>query len=65
VEVFRDADAAVVLTDWSEYQQLDWSLIAGLMRRPAWVFDTRRVVDLAAARASGLETWAIGAGEQS
>ena len=34
------------------------------MRRPAWVFDTRRGVDLAAARACGLETWAIGAGEQ-
>ncbi|MBD1194708.1 nucleotide sugar dehydrogenase [Vulcanococcus sp. Clear-D1] len=64
VEVFRDADAAVVLTDWAEYRQLDWPLFAALMRRPAWVFDTRRGVDLLAARRCGLETWAIGAGEQ-
>ena len=34
------------------------------MRRPGWVFDTRRGTDLAAARACGLETWAIGSGEQ-
>ena len=64
VEVFRDADAAVVLTDWAQYRELDWSLLAPLMRRPAWGFDTRRGVDLAAARTCGLETWAIGAGEQ-
>ena len=65
VEAFRDADAAVVLTDWAEYQQLDWPLLAALMRRPAWVFDTRRGVDLVAARACGLETWAIGAGDHN
>ena len=64
LEVFRDADAAVVLTDWQVYRLLDWPQVAGLMRRPAWVFDTRRGVDLAAAQACGLETWAIGAGEQ-
>lgn len=64
VEIFRDADAVVVLTDWPEYRQLDWALLAALMRRPAWVFDTRRGIDLAAARACGLEIWAIGAMEQ-
>lgn len=63
-EIFCDADAAVVLTDWAEYRQLDWPLLCALMRRPAWVFDTRRGVDLEAARRCGLETWAIGAGEQ-
>jgi UDPglucose 6-dehydrogenase len=63
-ETFYDADAAVVLTDWAEYRQLDWPLLGALMRRPAWVFDTRRGVDLEAARRCGLETWAIGAGEQ-
>ncbi len=63
-DAFRDADAVVVLTDWVDYRQHDWPRLADLMRRPAWVFDTRRVVDLAAARACGLETWAIGAGDQ-
>lgn len=63
-EIFCDADAAVVLTDWAEYRQLDWPLLGALMRSPAWVFDTRRGVDLEAARRCGLEIWAIGAGEQ-
>jgi UDPglucose 6-dehydrogenase len=62
--VFQEADAVVVLTDWAEYRQLVWHQIAPLMRRPSWVFDTRRGVDLEAARACGLETWAIGAAEQ-
>lgn len=62
IQVFQDADAAVVLTDWEEYRELKWPLISGLMRRPAWVFDTRGCVDLVAARGCGLDTWSIGAG---
>jgi len=62
--VFDDTDAVVLLTDWAEYGELDWSRLAPRMRRPGWVFDTRRGTDLAAARACGLETWAIGSGEQ-
>lgn len=62
-QVFRDADAAVLITDWPQYRDLDWSQLAPLMRRPGWVFDTRRGTDLDAARASGLETWSIGCGE--
>jgi hypothetical protein len=63
-EEFLDADAAVVLTVWAECRQLDWPFMASLMRRPAWLFDARRAVDLVAAQVSVLEIWAIGAGEQ-
>lgn len=63
--VFQGADAVVLLTDWAEYRTLDWARLAQLMRRPGWVFDTRRGTDLAAAQACGLETWAIGSGEVS
>jgi len=62
--VFDQADAVVLLTDWAEYRDLDWRRVSQLMRRPGWVFDTRRGTDLAAARACGLETWAIGCGER-
>ena len=56
------ADAVVVLTDWEEYRNLDWSTIAAQMNRPGWVFDTRGVVDLQDAAAHGLQTWLIGCG---
>jgi hypothetical protein len=32
------------------------------MRRPGWVFDTRRGTNLDEAAAQGLETWEIGRG---
>ena len=56
------ADAVLILTDWQDYRQLDWSSLASRMRRPGWVFDARRGTNLAAAAAQGLETWEIGRG---
>jgi len=32
------------------------------MRHPAWVFDTRGVVDAAAVQAAGLQLWQLGRG---
>lgn len=56
------ADAVLILTDWQEYRQLDWAALAGRMRRPGWVFDTRRGTNLDEAMNQGLETWEIGRG---
>jgi UDPglucose 6-dehydrogenase len=56
------ADAVLILTDWHHYRELDWATLAQRMRRPAWVFDTRRGTNLAEAEAQGLETWQIGRG---
>ena len=52
----RDADAVVVATEWVEYAQLDWEKVAAAMRGTL-VYDTRGVVDVAAARAAGL--WVV------
>ena len=57
------ADAIVILTEWSQYQSLDWQRLAGVMRRPAWVFDARNVVDPKNVKASGLSLWRVGDGE--
>ena len=59
----RGADAVLVLTEWQDYRQLNWSELAALMRRPAWVFDARAVVDPVAVKAAGLRSWRIGDGE--
>ena len=39
------ADAVLVLTEWQHYRELNWSDLAGRMRKPAWVFDARAVAD--------------------
>ena len=55
-------DAVLILTEWQQFRQLDWAALAPLMRRPAWVFDARAVVDPDAVRASGLMLWRVGDG---
>ena len=57
---FDHADAVVVLTDWPEYKKLQWQLICKRMRKPAWVFDTRSVVDDEAIKNIGLNIWKLG-----
>lgn len=56
------ADAVLILTDWGQYRDLNWGVLAGRMRRPGWVFDARRGINLAEAEAHGLDTWQIGRG---
>ena len=54
-----DADMVVVATEWPEFRQLDWSLIARSMRGH-WVADARHVVDVGAATAAGLGLVVLG-----
>jgi UDPglucose 6-dehydrogenase len=56
------ADAVLVLTEWQSFHALDWSQLARLMRRPAWLFDARAVTDLTTARLAGLQVWRVGMG---
>jgi UDPglucose 6-dehydrogenase len=49
-----DADAAVIMTEWNEFRNLDLARLAGVMRRPL-LFDTRNVLDPARTRELGFE----------
>ena len=59
---FREADAAVLLTEWPIYLKLDWKLLSSYMRSPAWFFDTRNVLNRAELENYGLNLWSIGFG---
>ena len=61
-ESVKGADAVLVLTEWSDYQDLNWDRLSSLMRSPAWVFDTRSVVDSVKVKNSGLDFWRVGDG---
>jgi UDPglucose 6-dehydrogenase len=58
-EAATGADAVVVATEWADYADLDWAAVAGVMRGKL-VYDTRSVVDVAAARAAGLQVVRLG-----
>lgn len=62
ISSFRDADAAVLLTEWPIYLKLDWQLLSTLMRSPAWIFDTRNVLNRVEIENFGLNLWSIGYG---
>jgi len=57
------ADAVLILTEWHHYRNLNWHSLACLMRKPAWVFDARAVVDPDQVRAAGLNLWRVGDGD--
>ena len=59
----RGADAVLILTEWQQYRELDWAVLAPLMRKPAWVFDARGVVDPKQVESAGLNVWRVGEGE--
>ena len=59
----KGADAVLILTEWQQYRDLDWSQLASLMRQPAWVFDARAVVKPADVLEAGLQLWRVGEGQ--
>ena len=61
-EIFYKVDAVLVLTEWEEYKDIEWKRFADLMRKPAWVFDARGVVDPSQIKATGLSLWRVGDG---
>ena len=56
------ADAIIAVTEWEEYSNLDWKKISKLMRRPAWVFDTRSILNVKNILKTNLNLWNIGVG---
>ena len=56
------ADAVVILTEWDAFRsdQLDYERVYRHMRKPAFLFDGRNIVDLAQLRALGFEAFGIG-----
>ena len=56
----KDADAVVVMTDWKEYQKLNWQKIFKMMRKPALVFDTRNCLAVRELKGIGFKVLSIG-----
>ncbi len=59
LDAVRDADAVVLVTEWPEFIDLDWSAVAQAMRGTL-VIDGRNALDPQAIRATGLTYEGIG-----
>ncbi|HAK31308.1 MAG TPA: nucleotide sugar dehydrogenase [Sphingobacterium sp.] len=56
----QDAYAIAIMTEWDEFKVYDWELIKTLMKRPAFVFDGRRILDSEKMGKMGFEYYTIG-----
>ena len=60
----KNADAIVVLTEWEEFKKIKWDQISELMRKPAWVFDTRNICKKQGIEKSDINFWQIGISDE-
>lgn len=56
----RGADALVVVTEWDEFKQLDYSKIFASMHKPAFIFDGRLILNHSELKKVGFRVEAIG-----
>ena len=61
-KAFLDVDAVLILTEWDEYRNIDWKQISTQMRHPAWVMDSRLILNKNEITSSGLNYWGLGIG---
>ena len=56
----ENADAITILTEWDLYKELDYKRIYSLMRKPAYIFDGRNILNLKNTLAIGFNIYSIG-----
>ena len=61
-QIIYQVDAVLVLTEWEEYKDINWRRFADLMRKPAWVFDTRNIVNKSKVISAKINYWGLGDG---
>ena len=59
IEVVKDADALIILTEWKEFRSPDFNKVKSLLRSPK-IFDGRNLYDPALMRNIGIDYFPIG-----
>ena len=54
------ASAICILTEWEEFTAIDWELIYSRMKRPAWIFDGRNILNREILKNMGFDIYQIG-----
>ncbi|MBZ9786742.1 UDP-glucose 6-dehydrogenase [Psychroflexus sp. CAK57W] len=59
-EACKDAHAIAILTEWDEFKDYDWQRIYDQMKKPAFLFDGRNILDRKKMKGIGFEVYSIG-----
>lgn len=63
-QALADSHAIAVLTEWEEFKDFNWPLIYQNMKKPAFIFDGRNLLDSQALQEIGFTVYSIGVGEK-
>ena len=64
MEACTEAEAIIIATEWDEFKDLDWPTIYQTMKKPAFIFDGRSIVDARALRSIGFKVHSVGQGPE-
>ncbi len=59
-EATKDAHAIAIMTEWDEFKDYDWEQIYSQMKKPAFIFDGRNILDKNKMNTIGFEYYSIG-----
>lgn len=59
-EALKDAHAVAIMTEWDEFKTYDWKKIYTNMKKPAFIFDGRNILDKSEMEKIGFEYSSIG-----
>lgn len=59
-EIFQNAHAVVILTEWEEFVRLNWNEVIKKMIKPAFVFDGRKILDRVELENIGFRVFELG-----
>lgn len=59
-EALKDAHAVAIMTEWDEFKGYDWETIYKNMKKPAFIFDGRNILDKSKMEKIGFEYSSIG-----
>lgn len=59
-DALKDAHAVAIMTEWDEFKTYDWKRIYSDMKKPAFIFDGRNILDKTDMETIGFEYYAIG-----
>ena len=62
LNIFDNAHAVLLLTEWEEYKNINWKEVSKKMVHPGWVFDARSIIDPNKITAANLNFWRVGDG---
>ncbi len=59
-DTVKDSHAIAIMTEWDEFKNYDWKKIYNDMKKPAFIFDGRNVLDKSEMNKIGFEYFSIG-----